>query len=186
MNARLRPSAWRRLAAFGLDWLVIAAYLGALTSAVVAARRALHLELSPPATPGARFRGQALGMATVTLPTVLYFALCEASAWQATLGKRALGLCVLPESPAGGRSRLPLGRSLVRSAVKFVPWELSHTALWHTPGWPLRPEPVAITYLGPALSLALAGWYVISLFTAGGRTPYDRAAGSRVAVRARC
>jgi uncharacterized RDD family membrane protein YckC len=56
----------------------------------------------------------------------LYFALSEASAREATLGKRRLGLRVVTVEG----QRLSLGRSVLRSAVKFLPWELAHAAIW--------------------------------------------------------
>ena len=172
-------SGWRRLAAFAVDYLLIAVYLGLLAGLGVALQRATGRAVGAPRTRRGRLLGQALGTATLTLPVALYFALSEAAAGQATLGKRALGLRVVRS--AGGR--LSRGRSLVRAAVKFAPWEVAHAALWQTPGWPTHPAPGARTAGGAALALLGAGWYTASLFVADRRTPYDRAAGARV-VRA--
>jgi uncharacterized RDD family membrane protein YckC len=168
---------WRRLAAFGLDYLLIAGYLALLTAVGVGL---LQRRGRPPAGPGtlrARLVGHAVGFVTLTLPVALYFALWEASPWQATPGKRGLGLRVV--LVVGGR-RVPYSRTLLRAAVKLVPWELAHTALWHTPGWPVRPEPTAVTALGSGAALFLAAWYVLCLFAGARRPPYDRAAGARV------
>ncbi|MGH2355862.1 MAG: RDD family protein [Chloroflexota bacterium] len=177
-----RPTAtgWRRLAAFGVDYLVIAAYIGVLTGVGIVVQRALGLGFEPPRTLRGRLLGEAVGMLTLTLPVAGYFALTEASPWQATIGKRALGLRV---ATAAGQ-RLPLGRAVLRSLLKFAPWELAHASLWHTPGWPTQPQPGPITYAGSALALLLAGWYVLSIFVGARRTPYDRAADTRVLVAA--
>ena len=143
-DARASASPWQQLAAFGVDYLLIAGYLALLTAVGVglsglggASRRAGHA--------ARRLLGHATAFVTLTLPVALYFALWEASPWQATPGKRALGLRVVLVS--GGR-RVPFGRALLRPAVKLAPWELAHAALWHTPGWPVRPEPTAATAAG--------------------------------------
>jgi uncharacterized RDD family membrane protein YckC len=170
-------SPWRRLAAFGVDYLLIAGYIALLTAVGVGL---LRLRGEPPAGPGtlrARLLGHAVAFVTLTLPVALYFALWEASPWQATPGKRGLGLRVVLVS--GGR-RVPFGRALLRAAVKLAPWELAHTALWHTPGWPVRPEPTAATAAGSGAALLLAAWYVLGLFGGARRPPYDHAAGTRV------
>ncbi|HEX5506663.1 MAG TPA: RDD family protein [Thermomicrobiales bacterium] len=168
--------AWRRLLAFGVDYLVIAAYGGLLAGVGFGARRLLGRGFAMPATPRARLVGHAVAFAALTVPVVLYFAWWEASAGGGTPGKRALGLRVVAE--AGGR--VPLGRALARAAVKFAPWELAHTALWDTPGWPVDPRPTGRDWAGYGLSLALSGWYVVALFVGSRRTPYDRVSGTRV------
>jgi uncharacterized RDD family membrane protein YckC len=48
--------------------------------------------------------------------TWLYFALMESSSWQATLGKKMLGLCV---TDLGG-NRLTLGRATGRTFAKYL------------------------------------------------------------------
>jgi uncharacterized RDD family membrane protein YckC len=69
---------------------------------------------------------------SVSLPVWLYFSLLESSAAQATLGKRLLGLRV--ERQHGGR--LTWGQALARTALKLLPWELTHvTLLLPTPIW---------------------------------------------------
>ena len=109
---------------------------------------------------------------------MLYFAVSEASQWQGTLGKRALKLRVAAHS-AGGR--LSFRRTLLRAALKFAPWELAHTVLWRVEGWPLEsPQPTTVHWLGFAVSLLWAGWYLLSLFVGSQRTLYDRAAASVV------
>ena len=176
MELRDAPG-WRRLAAFGCDYGVLAGYITLLTAASFAAQRSLGIEVGPPATLRGRLLGQAMGMLVLTLPTTLYFAWFEA-ANGATLGKRALGLRVVAQD--GGR--VQFGRSLARSAVKFAPWELAHTMLWHTPGWPTQPTPTSWNWAGFALSLALSVWYALALFGMSRRTPYDRIAGTRVVL----
>ncbi|HVL38576.1 MAG TPA: RDD family protein [Fimbriimonadaceae bacterium] len=68
---------------------------------------------------------------TVSLPSWLYFALCESSPAQATIGKLILGLYVTDDDGA----RLSFPRAMARTLFKFLPWELFHLSL-------LIPHPV--------------------------------------------
>lgn len=83
------------------------------------------LVFAPLLTDPAPWQGQLLGVVSLTLPVVSYFAFSEWLAG-ATLGKHLLSLRVAELSG----NRLTLPRSLVRSGVKFLPWEISHTALY--------------------------------------------------------
>ncbi len=64
---------------------------------------------------------------TVVLPVMVTFALMEASPRRATPGKHRVGLVVADQHG----QRLSGGRSLARSVVKFVPWQMAHTAVFH-------------------------------------------------------
>ncbi len=178
-SASQRAGARPRLLAFALDYLVIAAYALALTAATLLAANPLRgLLAALLATPASR---DAVAFVTVVLPVSLYFALQEGSARQGTWGKRKLGLRVTGLD--GGP--LPLGRALVRAAVKFLPWQIAHTCLFHYPGWPLAPAaPPAWVIVGFALVWLLVIIYLVMLgFCKSHRTPYDRLAGSQVLVR---
>lgn len=158
----------RRLLAFSLDWVVMAAWGTLLFGAVTIATG------GDPPRPSGPWTAQGIGFLTMTLPVVLYFALSESSAWRGSLGKRALGLAVSQET--GGR--LPFGRALLRSSVKLAPWEIGHLVAQQAAfsgeggfsGWVWGP--VALAFLGPA-------WWLGAL-AARGRTPYDRWSRSRV------
>lgn len=113
-----------RLLAFLLDYVPVLAYLLVLVTAGVVLRRAQPAALR--AIFGGPWAGEASGFVLVTLPVSFYFALQEASPHQATLGKRRLHLYVVD---AEG-NRLTLPRSLLRTVLKFVPWELAHLCVW--------------------------------------------------------
>src|SRR5699024_3565029 len=66
------------------------------------------------------------GFLMMTLPVSLYFIICECSKWQGTLGKRKMGIRVVDDL---GR-RIGVGRSAFRTAVKFLPWDIAHFAIW--------------------------------------------------------
>lgn len=95
---------WKRVAAYILDALVLwlpNMLLSSLFGANQAAETYLQAKLAAGNDPQLALQAfetyfHALGPALLaqTLLTWLYFALCESSVWQATLGKRALGLRV--------------------------------------------------------------------------------------------
>jgi uncharacterized RDD family membrane protein YckC len=167
--ARPHPSGLRRVSAWLIDYFLVAIYLGVLffVTFVVTGGR---LEIAGIATPGAR---QLLGAVTLTIPVVLYFAICEASSRQGTIGKQATRLRVT------GRDleRIGFGRSLLRSSLKFAPWELAHAGIHHIPKAGDIPWPAWAVLLA---SLALAGVYLAGLFSRQGRPLYDLVAGTRV------
>lgn len=168
--------AKRRIAAFGIDYLVIAAWIALITAAGFGARAILGIESAPILSQADKLRGHAIAFFSLTLPVVLYFAIAESSRWQGTVGKRALGLRV--QSVRG--TRITLGRSLARSSIKFLPWEVAHTAIWHVPGQPFVSMPAPIDFLGYAVVLAGAGVFAVAVFRGRGRTPYDLVAGTMV------
>ena len=165
-----------RILAFAVDYLVIAAYIAALTGITFGLRLTplgedfISLMNNPPS-------GQLAVFLMLTLPVALYFAVLEGAPHGATLGKRVLGLRVV----AAGDHRLSLRRSLARSAVKFLPWEVAHTCLWRIPGWPLAPDqPSLVIWTGFAVVGLLVVLYLGSLWSRSRQAPYDHLAGSYV------
>ena len=168
----------RRVLAFGVDYLVIGAYLLVLLAVSLAllasSVRAGYLTLWSNA-----WSAEAAGFVLLTAPVVLYFA-CFESSPGATLGKRALHLRVV--SMNGGR--LGFGRSLLRSAIKFLPWELAHFTIWHyLYGSGKNSSPPAWSAVILTLVYVMAAAFLLTLFIGREhRTLYDRIAGSRVSV----
>lgn len=177
---REAPGLFRRIAAFALDYLVSAGYLVVL--AIVGSALAfgpLKDEWQTLVASPARMDG--LAFLTAVLPVVLYFTLLESSRAGATWGKRRMGLRVIRM----GGGRLNRRRALVRSLVKFLPWQLAHTCLFHIPGWPVEPqEPPAWVMAGLVLAMAAVGFCLVTLAVGPTRrAPHDWVAGSRVVRR---
>lgn len=175
MNA---PTAglWPRVLAFAVDYLPISAYLVALVVIALVARVAAPGMVS--VLFGNPLSGELTGFVLITLPVTLYFALLESSAWQATWGKRRLGLRV---TRTDGQ-RLSRGRSLGRTALKFVPWELAHACIWQVSFAGPRPSP--LIFAGFALVWLLVGANLASLVASRKhQTIYDWLSGALV-VRA--
>jgi len=169
------PSLISRIAAFGLDYILIAAYLlvvvvGGLLFGAVAPQLSALLFGNP-------WLGELTGFVVLTLPVTLYFALSERSAKGGTWGKRRMQLRVL----TGEGQRIGLGRSLLRSGLKFLPWEMAHAVIWQ----------FSVADPSPMLTAGLvAVWLLVALNLASALTDqrrralYDRAAGT-VVVSAR-
>lgn len=166
-------SLWRRAGAFGLDYVLIAAYVGLVIGAGLALRAGAPLVSARLfADP---LRGQLIGFAVLTVPVTLYFALSEATAAKAPWGKRLTALKVV--TLAGGG--MSTGQSVVRSGLKFVPWELSHTAIWQLSAGAPSSQAAATAVLGVAWLLIGAN-IASALFDTRKRTIYDRLAMTRV------
>lgn len=120
-----------------------------------------------------------LGFAVLVLPVGLYLYLSESSAWQATVGKRALGLRVV-----GRRGERPSrARILVRTIVKLAPWEVAHFFVWHAVALASTGETAFPAWLLTGLIVAdvLPLIYVLCvLLQKDRRGPHDLVAGTRV------
>ncbi len=173
---RQRNLALLRLLAFLVDYGLMVLFVAVLSVAGFAIRSQLGVTSPAPMTFQQKLLAQAIVSATIMLPIMLYFAVAESSRWQATIGKRVLRLQVADDH--GGRP--PLLRTLLRAMVKFAPWELAHTGVWHVPGTPFVSEPAAFSYGTWITALVLALWWFASIWLGDGRTPYDRIAGTVV------
>lgn len=165
-----------RVLAFALDYLPIAAYL-----AVLVAGGAWLGRSAQPLTRvlfGGAVAGEATGFLLITLPVTLYFALFEASSRQATWGKSRMGLMV---TDLAGIRLSPL-RSIGRTVLKFIPWELAHACIWQVS---FAPDQSSATYtVGFGIVWLIIGANVVSLLASPTRqTLYDRLAGTVVVRR---
>jgi uncharacterized RDD family membrane protein YckC len=178
-NSQINPNAqsyagfWPRALAFVLDYLVISAYL------VITVAAGASIQASMPGVREALFSnpitGEISGFFIITLPVTLYFAFFEASMMQATWGKQRLKLQVV--GPDQGR--ISIWRSLARSLLKFVPWELAHAMIWQI-SFAENPESPVYT-AGLTLVWVLVGANIASMiFSPTRQTIYDRLAGTRV------
>jgi len=174
-----------RVRAFLWDYLLILAYLVVLAAVVTllllspVGDRWLALFADP-------VRADALAALLTVLPVTLYFFLGESSAACATWGKRRVGLRVLSR----GGARLSRRRALLRSVVKFLPWQISHTGIFHIADAGSTGAAASMPEAWPE-ALILLAWSLIALYmlairyNALGRTPYDWVADSVVVVARR-
>ncbi len=166
-----RPAGFRpRAIATALDFLLLAAYALLLFGLATLVIQTTDLEEGLD-SPLAR---DLLAFVTLIVPVILYFALQESSARQATIGKRRAGLQVV--SAAGG-GRLSLPRALLRSALKFLPWQMAHTAVFQISA---GNESAAIWALSIVAQLLVVVYALALWLDRRRRTPYDRLAGTAV------
>jgi uncharacterized RDD family membrane protein YckC len=156
---------WKRAGAFALDYILILGYLlgvaalALLADTLFGANQWLF---------GDRIRAQVTAFLVVTLPVTLYFVISESSPGQATWGKGRLSLQVADR--AG--TRIGFWRSLGRTFLKFIPWEISHTLIWQIYFSP-QTESVWIAY-GFVLVYLLIGLNIASLVISKAKqTLYD-------------
>lgn len=157
-----------RLYAFLWDYIIILGYLFLLTGVSL-----LFNPLLIPLFTASPLSAEITGFVLITLPVFLYFAISEGSKSQATWGKRKMGILVadMRGQPIGP------GNSLLRSAVKFFPWELAHFTIWHI----VIPTGYSDTVIYSLFSIVygLGFIYLISpLMNKNRRTLYDFIAGS--------
>ena len=156
MTSRL---ALKRIAAFMVDWCVLALFIGLLFLFVSPFVAPLFMQ-SP-------FMAEAAGFCLLTLPLFLYFSLTEALIG-GSLGKKFLRLRVSTVKAQQMRYRT----SALRTGIKLVPWELAHFAIWNVFIFSASPAyGLGVGALG--LSYGLIIIYATSLFLKRGRTPYD-------------
>jgi uncharacterized RDD family membrane protein YckC len=164
-------AVWRRAAAYVVDCAVVIPY-GALLGLAAVLFPWLARAFSRGAT------AEVLQLAVMTVPFWLYLSLMESSSWRATVGKRALGIVVASAQHGGG---MGLGMALVRNALKLVPWELTHAAIWQA-----RFEGFGTWQAVEASAtwVLLAAYGISALADAKRQTLYDRLARSVVVRRA--
>lgn len=156
----------RRVAAYGLDIGILFAVLAPLGFLVQSA-----LGLRPETAQGVYL---ALVL-TFSVPVWTYFTLADRSARGATLGKRWLGLRT--ETATGGR--VGVGQALGRTAVKMVPWELTHAASFLFA--PALGDLGVGNWIGIGASYVLVAAYAVVAWRTGGRrSVHDLVASTQV------
>ncbi len=101
------------------DYLIIACYLVIITilSLLTSANDWLFTN---------RVQAQGSAFLFLTFPVILYFSILESSVEQATWGKRRMGLKVVDHNG----DQISFVTAFVRTLLKFIPWEISHTLIW--------------------------------------------------------
>jgi uncharacterized RDD family membrane protein YckC len=115
----------------------------------------------------------ALSFVVLVLPVILYFALQEGSSHQATFGKHRMKLKVVNLQG----SRLRPWQTLLRSVLKFLPWQLAHTSVINM--W--LGNQALIFMVGALAAQGLVIIYMLGIWlNRKHQAPYDLAAGTCV------
>lgn len=165
----------RRIGAYLVDYIVILLWMSLLL--IAASAGWIGVSADVPGSSFGRWILQGQAFLWLTLPVYLYFTLFEALGRQATIGKRLLRLRV-----AGSVFQIAL-----RNTLKFLPWELAHTGIWHGMIVPFQASPTPLGWSLFTLSMGLSLLYLMTLFIghnqAVGRALYDHIAGTSVQVK---
>ena len=171
----------RRLAALGLDYLVILAWmivLGLVTAIIFLTRGELPDTLGMFGPLGSEL----LYFLLLTFVVGIYLYRTESGPHRSTWGKRRMGLEVL----AIGSSVPKRTKILLRTIVKLLPWETAHFFIWQLMGVIYREgndaTPPAWVFVGMNAATAAAIAYIVMVLVTG-RGPHDRAAGTIVRAR---
>jgi uncharacterized RDD family membrane protein YckC len=169
-EASFRPAGFtKRLLAFAIDFIPIAAYILVLIG-IGTGTMSLTSELVVLASP---WPMDLFAFLVLILPVILYFALQEGSQRRATWGKRKVGITVVNSQG----QKLSWRQALIRSAIKFLPWQLAHTCIFQI--WFGQTSPWLI--VGAVLAQGLVGIYVLSiLLNKEHRALYDWPSGAHV------
>lgn len=166
MSKILLRIAFRRLAAWTIDWAVIAIY-GLFLFASISPYAKPYFSQSAP-------EAELAGFLLLTLPLFAYLSVTEGR-YGATLGKRAMNLGVRSSTD---RPLTP-ARIMLRNGLKLLPWEAAHFAIWNA--FIFQTSPLHLYgYASLMISYSLVFIYFVSLLIMRGRTPYDLASGAIV------
>lgn len=157
-----------RLKAFLWDYLLMLGYIVLLVGVSLTVPNVDSLFPGP-------VQSDLVAFLVLILPVIVYFTVLEGGARQASFGKRKRGLKVVrPDGRPVG-----MARALIRSCVAFLPWQLGHTAVFHSVQPGLLPSWLVWTLYGVAYGLVLLGALMIWKGQAH-RAPWDRVAGTVV------
>jgi len=160
-----------RIYAFLLDYFVIVIYGVFVVGTISFAFQSYFQYLFSASSAMAELTGFCM----MTLPVSLYFILCECSKWQGTLGKRKMGVCVVD----GSGQRIGIVRSVVRTSVKFLPWELAHFSIWQLM-IPSSISDITIYITLSIVNMAILVYILIPLTNKKRKNVYDWVAGTEV------
>ncbi|SES38374.1 RDD family protein [Psychrobacillus sp. OK032] len=163
-----------RIYAFLLDYLVIVLY-GIF---VVGTISFVFRSYITPLFSSSPVSAELTGLMMMTIPVSLYFILSESFKWQGTLGKRKMGLYVVD----GEGKRIGIVRSIFRTAIKFLPWEVAHFGVWRLM-LPTEFSQITIFIILNAVNLMILLYLIIPLTNKKKKNVYDWIAGTEVVSR---
>ncbi len=176
---------FRRIGAYGIDAIII-------FTLFVFTQSVLLTPLRERFFPGWSHPGWHLELytwLTISFPAWIYMAGFESSSWQASLGKRLLGLRVI----GAGGERIEFWRAMLRAAVKFLPWEFTHMIVNLPDSMWINPQTGALAFDNPVdpnrvkLFIAVYGLLAIYLgitfLSLNNRGPDDLVANTLVVER---
>jgi uncharacterized RDD family membrane protein YckC len=160
-----------RIYAFLLDYLVIVLY-GIF---VVGTISIVFRSFINPLFSSSPVIAELTGFFMITLPVSLYFIICESSKWQGTWGKRKMGIRVVNDVG----QRIGIVHSTLRTAIKFLPWEVAHFGIWRLV-LPTNFSEITVYIILNAVNLAILIYLIIPLTNKKRKNVYDWIVGTKV------
>ncbi|MEM1057035.1 MAG: RDD family protein [Bacteroidota bacterium] len=162
-----RPVFLRRIGAYLLDIVVLFSVLAPLGGGVQ-----WILGVEPGSTPQSIYLALMLNF---SVPVWAYFTILDASARGATLGKRVFRL----RTTTRGGAPVGLARAFGRTAVKMVPWELTHVSAFLLPPAMGEFPPASWGGIGVAYVLSFS-YLAVAWRSQGRRSVHDLTVGTHV------
>jgi len=119
---------------------------------------------------------QFAGFLMVTLPVSLYFIASDSALFGQSFGKRKMGIQVVDRKG----EPLSIWRSVFRTFLKFLPWELSHYLVYRLVYLGEEPVPLSYSIIGGLIYALMLAYVLTALFTKKKRSLYDLAAATAV------
>jgi uncharacterized RDD family membrane protein YckC len=113
----MNASIWLRFKAFMIDYILILIYLAGLFIFSVFLFPSIQNFFT-----GSLITAQLTGFLLVTMPVSLYFVISDSKIGNQSFGKRKAGIKVVRDNGEA----LSSVHGIVRTILKFLPWELSH------------------------------------------------------------
>lgn len=79
----------------------------------------------------------------------------------------------------GFRQRIGIGRSVVRTVIKFLPWEVAHFGIWQLI-LPSTLSEMTVLIILNAVNLAILVYFIVPLTNKKRKNVYDWVAGTEV------
>lgn len=154
----------QRFKAFLFDYVCILAYLIVLVGVNVFIFPSLQNFFD-----GSLIVAQFTGFLMVTLPVSLYFIISDSLIGGQSFGKRRMGIHVV--NYKGGALSLP--HSILRIAIKFLPWELSHFLVYRLVHIGDDEVPLEYYFIGGLVYALMFAYILTAIFTKKKQSLYD-------------
>ncbi|PYZ96408.1 hypothetical protein CR205_11835 [Alteribacter lacisalsi] len=163
-----------RFKAFMIDYSIIIIYLLLLlVTSVFLYPQIQYVFTGSPAT------AQLAGFLLVTMPVSVYFIVGDSAMGGQTFGKRAVEIRTVTE--AG--EPVSVFRAIVRTALKFLPWELSHFLVYRLMYLEDTSVPIVYYILGGTIYALMFAYILTAIFTRKKQTLYDLIVQTKVVKR---
>ncbi len=167
----LNATFFQRLKAFFIDYIFILIYLG-----VILVINLLFPSVQKLFNSHSLIVAQFFGFLLVTLPVSLYFILSDSVVGKQSFGKKVLKIRVV------NQQGLPptLSHALLRTAIKFIPWELSHFLIYRLVNLGNQEVPLHLTLIGILIYALMFAYILTAIFTRKKQSLYDMIVKTRV------